>query len=76
MSRRTIHRENRLSTLRDIVVAMMRRDGRDFSYCEVGKHPIEGKFDIHHTKYEKATYADLRIVCRKCNTAPENRFLS
>src|SRR5215204_4884884 len=28
--------------------------------------------NLHHTKYEGATYYDLRIVCTKCNNAPEN----
>ena len=60
-----------------IVRAMMKREGRSFQYCEVGKHPIEGKKgDIHHEKYEGATYRDLKIACRKCNNAPENKGLA
>lgn len=68
---------NALGDLRDVVVAMMKREGRDFTHCEVGDHSIaNGKYDIHHTKYKGATYYDLQIACRKCNTAQENRFLS
>lgn len=57
---------------REIIIAMMKRDGRDFTFCEVGKHRIKGRFDLHHMKYEGATYYDLQVSCRKCNTAPEN----
>lgn len=73
-----IARANRVhSTLREVVLAMMEREGKDFSYCELGRHRIkDGRFDLHHTKYEGATYYDLQIACRKHNTAQENRFLS
>jgi len=70
-----LSKANQLYTLRDVVIAMMKRDGRDFTYCELGKHRMDGAFDIHHTKYEGATYYDLQIACRKCNTQQENRFL-
>ena len=50
-----------------LIKEMMRRDGRDFGWCELGFHRIEGNFDIHHEKYEGATYYDLRISCRSCN---------
>jgi hypothetical protein len=69
--------ENQLSHIRPYVIAMMKAEGRDFGRCELGGEPIPpGKFDIHHTKYEGATYADLRIVCRSCNHRPENVLLS
>jgi len=31
----------------------------------------EGKYEIHHTKYDAATYYDLCIVCRSCNQVRE-----
>ncbi len=67
---------NQLGQLRPYIIALMEDEGRDFDHCEIcGKHIPNNRYDIHHTKYEGATYYDLRIVCRKCNTAPENRFL-
>jgi hypothetical protein len=68
--------ENQLSHIRPYVVALMQREGRDFTKCELGGEDIpEGQYEIHHTKYDGATYYDLRIVCRKCNHAPENVLL-
>lgn len=62
--------------MRTLVQNMMRRDGRDFSKCEMcGGEIKEGKAELHHTKYKGATYYDLLIVCHKCNTQPENRGL-
>ncbi len=68
--------DNTTSYLKWIILAMMRRDGRDFSECELCGDPIpEGKYQLHHTKYEGATYYDLKIVDAKCNQAPENKHL-
>jgi hypothetical protein len=62
---------------REIIRAMMKRDGRDFNQCELCPVYIpDGKYEIHHTKYEGATYYDLRIVCSSCNHKPENCLLS
>lgn len=62
--------------MKALIHAMMKREGRDFAYCEVGNHAItNGKFDLHHTKYEGATYYDLQISCRKCNLQAENKLL-
>jgi hypothetical protein len=62
--------------LRLIIRAMFKRDGRNFRICELCGGPIPfGRFQLHHTKYDGATYYDLRIVCRKCNNAPLNRNL-
>jgi hypothetical protein len=58
--------------MRLLVRAMMKRDGRNFKVCELCRKPITGKFDLHHTKYEGATYRDLLIVHRRCNLLPEN----
>lgn len=66
---------NQIEHLRPYIRAMMLREGRSFQWCEVGLHEIDGEGDIHHEKYEGATYYDLKIACRKCNCAPENRFL-
>lgn len=69
--------ENRLDNLREIIIALMRQEGRDFTTCELcGGDIPPGKYDIHHTKYDGATYNDLRIVCHTCNTAAENRYLN
>lgn len=54
-----------------LIQAMMKRDGRDFGYCEVGRHEIEGRWCLFHEKYEGATYYDLRISCYPCNLKPE-----
>lgn len=67
---------NQLSNLRPIIIAMMKREGRSLKVCEVGNHPIKGRFELHHTRYESATYKDLRIACSKCNHAPENVLLT
>lgn len=70
-------KDNQIENLRPYILAMMKEEGRNFEQCELGGEPIpKGKFDIHHTKYDGATYYDLRIVCRKCNHAPENCLLA
>ena len=61
---------------RAIIRAMMRQEGRDFEQCELCPAAIPpGRYEIHHIKYDDATYYDLRIVCRKCNHAPANCHL-
>jgi hypothetical protein len=59
-----------------ILWAMLKRDGRDRKWCEVGKHPLEGIPTLHHTKYDGATYYDLLISCFKCQMQPENKLLA
>lgn len=55
------------------VEAIMEHEGRDFTTCEYcDKDILNGKYELHHTKYEGATYYDLMIVCRSCNRIPEN----
>ena len=70
--------QNKLSdVLRDIVIQLMRQEGRDFTRCELCGEPIPaGQWNLHHTKYEGATYQDLRIVCRACNVSRANRYLT
>ena len=64
---------NMIENLRPYILYLMRQEGRDFTKCELCPATIpEGKYEIHHTKYEGATYYDLRIVCRRCNKAPIN----
>ena len=76
MKRVSNSREHRMSRqFREIILTMMRQEGRDFTQCELCPATITGTPNMHHTKYEGATYADLKLVCTKCNTAPENRFL-
>lgn len=60
------------SEMRSYVLALMERDKRDFTTCEYCYKPTNGKWEIHHTKYEGATYYDLMIVCRSCNRIGEN----
>lgn len=58
---------------RDLLISMMIEEGRDFNTCELcGRHIPDNDFNLHHLKYEGATYFDLRIVCSPCNHAPEN----
>lgn len=68
--------DNLLCNIRPYVLALMRQEGRDFTTCELCSNAIpKGRYDIHHTKYDGATYKDLRIVCRSCNTLKENKLL-
>lgn len=67
--------DNQLHSIREYVVFLMEQEGRitDNTICEYCLEPCPGnKWEIHHTKYEGATYYDLMVVCRKCNRAPEN----
>jgi hypothetical protein len=69
-------KHNQIEHLRPYILFLMRKEGRDFSRCELGNERIEnGQYEIHHTKYDGATYYDLRIVCRSCNRKPENCLL-
>lgn len=54
---------------------MMHRDGRNFEKCELCGGSTNERPNIHHIKYDGATYSDLMIVCSKCNAAPENKGL-
>lgn len=61
---------------RDIVVHTLKLMGRRFDRCEwCDKKLKDGKWQLHHTKYEGATIDDLMIVCQQCNLIPANRFL-
>lgn len=69
--------ENQISHLRPYILHLMTKEGRDFTQCELCPASIpEGEYEIHHTKYEGATYYDLRIVCSPCNHKPENLLLA
>lgn len=68
--------DNQIAHLRPYILYLMEREGRDFTTCELCGDDIEdGRFIIHHTRYEGATYYDLRIVCASCDKQPENRLL-
>lgn len=67
--------DNQLGKLRPSIVALIESERRGFSACELCSKELNGNFDLHHTKYEGATYKDLMVVCHKCNTQQENRFL-
>lgn len=61
---------------RNLLANMMVRDGRNLEECEQCFSEIpEGKYQLHHTKYEGATYYDLQIVCQRCNLQTENLCL-
>jgi hypothetical protein len=69
--------DNQISHLRPYILFLMRQERRDFSRCELCPALIpNGEYEIHHTKYEGATYCDLRIVCRSCNKKAENCLLA
>jgi len=68
-------KDSQLWMLRDIILAMMKREGRSVRWCEVSSHPIKGKFSLHHERYEGDTYQDLKISCYPCNLKAENKFL-
>jgi hypothetical protein len=64
------------ANFRHTIVTLMRQEGRHFSKCEIcGGDIPTGEYQIHHTKYDGATYQDLLIVCRLCNVARENCYL-
>jgi hypothetical protein len=68
---------NALLQIRHTVVGILEEQGRDFTKCELcGEKIPEGKFDLHHTKYEGAALDDILIVCRACNTSRANKFLA
>lgn len=68
--------ENQVANVRPYIVALIAQQGRDFSTCELcGGHIPAGKFVVHHTRYEGATFQDLRIACQSCDKQPENRLL-
>lgn len=70
-------KDNSLDSLRHVIINLMRQEGRDFTKCDLcGGDIPAGKFQLHHTKYDGATYKDLRIVCRACNLSPENQYLN
>ena len=59
--------------MRHLIVSLMESLGRDFTTCEyLGCDIPEGKFELHHTKYDGATFYDLMIVCSPCNKRSEN----
>jgi hypothetical protein len=69
-------KDNTLVGLREIIVQLMEELHYDFNTCEQCKGYIpDGQFQIHHTKYEGATFLDLQIVCQPCNLKSENRYL-
>ncbi len=72
-------RENRLESIRPLVVQLMMEEGRitDETICELCFEAVpNNRYDIHHTRYEGATYFDLLVVCRSCNLKKENIYLT
>jgi len=69
---------NQLGHVKQYIVALMENEGRigTETVCELCLEVIPGnKYDIHHTKYDGATYYDLLVVCRSCNLLGENKML-
>jgi hypothetical protein len=68
--------EHALKQMRHLIVGILEQQGRDFGRCEqCGDVIPAGKFELHHTRYDGATLADLRIVCKACNLSRQNMFL-
>lgn len=66
---------NNLDQLRPYIVALMQQQGRlDSSHSAVSElcHEWATPYELHHTRYEGATYYDLLVVCRSCNRIEEN----
>lgn len=66
--------DNYRGSFKDILLSALERIGKKFNKCELCGKSIK-QFDIHHTRYVGATICDLLIVCRRCNTQQENRYL-
>lgn len=65
-----------LVNLRPYIATLLAIEGRvsDHTICEYCLELIpQNKWEIHHTKYDGATYADLMVVCGACNKLSENR---
>lgn len=60
--------------LYEIVLNILKKEGRDFTHCEECGKEIK-RFNLHHTKYDGATLRDIKIVCTKCNTSTRNKGL-
>lgn len=73
-----VAKDYQLGHLRPYIVNMMidegRLDGSDSAICELCLEWAT-PYEIHHTKYEGATYKDLQVVCRSCNRKEENCYL-
>lgn len=66
---------NNLGSIRKYVIALMVKQGRDLTTCELCGSPITKRILFHHEKYEGATFYDLKIVCDSCNQKSENKLL-
>ena len=63
--------------MRAYVLLLLERQGRDFNVCEYCSELIpNGKWELHHTRYDKATLKDIMIVCKSCNRIGVNVGLS
>lgn len=69
---------NQLSHLRPYIIQMMINEGRldetKNAICELCLE-LAVPYEIHHTKYDNATYYDLLVVCRSCNRKKDNCYL-
>jgi hypothetical protein len=67
---------NQIENLRPYILFLMEQEGRDFEQCELCPNRIQpDEYEIHHSRYDGATYYDLRIVCTSCNRKVENLLL-
>ena len=60
-------------SIKDYIMAIFKKWGRDFTTCELCGR--KGRTHLHHTKYDKATIYDIRLVCWSCDKKHVNRFL-
>ena len=61
------------ASIKQYILAIFRKQGKNFNKCQLCKKEIKnGRFELHHTKYEKATIKNIKIVCHRCNTHPMN----
>lgn len=61
--------------MRVYIKAIMEKRKVNFYKCQSCGISSKKKLVIHHNKYDGATMKDLRIICQRCNTQPENRLL-
>lgn len=62
-----------LRNLKKYAIALLKKQGRisKDTKCELCG-VVTTNYEIHHTKYEGATFQDLLVVCRSCNRLKEN----
>lgn len=62
-------------TLILIIRQLFEMEGHDIHVCQQCGKRQDLPCVIHHTKYQGATFNDLRLVCYGCNNLSENQHL-